>query len=59
MRLYNTDFDLVFCVKSKCSDPALIPASDILKALQDRVDFLKEHPEEVAEACDVVYHEED
>ena len=49
----------MFCVKSKCSDPALIPASDILKALQDRVDFLKEHPEEVAEACDVVYHEED
>ncbi len=57
---YNTMFDVAFEVNHDC-EPGDVPIEVIIDALQQRVTYLKQNPDDAAEAfgvCDTYDREE-
>jgi len=50
---FNTAFDISFSLVHGFDDPFDVPVAEKIAALEDRLQYLKEHPEEAAEAFGV------
>ncbi len=60
VKKYNTMFDVAFTVTHSYKDPSNVPVPMLIDALEERVKFLRNFPEDAAEAfgiCDT--YEED
>jgi|688.fasta_scaffold16366_13 hypothetical protein len=58
---YNTMFDVAFTVNHDCEEPRDVPVGVLIDALQQRVRYLKQNPDDAAEAfgvCDTYDREE-
>jgi len=52
--LYNTAFDIGFSLVHGYEDPHDVPKSELIAALEDRIQQLKDEPDEAAEAFGVL-----
>lgn len=50
---YNTMFDVTFSIDHDYDDPNDIPYSDLIKALEKRLNFLKQNPSYAIDAFGV------
>lgn len=52
MAVYNHAFSIAFTIDTETENPEAVPLSDLLAALERRIEELRRDPEELREACD-------